>query len=223
MIEPKDTDQFLVDIQHGTHYHVAGCPATTYPPADYTELSYGEIRAIQTHRDGSFEIHACVRLRYPFGVRSIEHDLLHLRTAGCSECRAIADRLAATSEHRIKITYRGWPGHYCSSRYCIFHLNTLLECGDVRVVVSTVGNMWDPRQGTHARPVEVGSGRFYETMAFHATSMDRYWDADVTRVVSITGCRGVDKLDTESDRKAQEMHEAAVQDIARRIQNGEIK
>lgn len=62
MNTPKDTDQFLVDAEHGIHYHAAGCLATTYSPlAKYVKLSYGEIRAIRTHKGELFIAHDCVR------------------------------------------------------------------------------------------------------------------------------------------------------------------
>ena len=63
---PKDTDQFMVDIRYGHHYHYPGCLATVKPPgvipddAGYRELSYGEIRALKTHDGGKFEPHDCV-------------------------------------------------------------------------------------------------------------------------------------------------------------------
>lgn len=63
------------------------------------------------------------------------------------------------NEEGVRITYRGWPGHYCSARYCIFRLNTLIEVGDVRVVVSTVGNAWDPLD-KNGKPMEVSIGRY---------------------------------------------------------------
>ena len=107
---PKDTDQFMVDIRYGHHYHYPGCLATVKPPgvipadAGYRELSYGEIRALKTHDGGKFEPHACVgslgRLRSMAddGTHSLEQDITHFHTSGCSECRAIADRLEKTLE-----------------------------------------------------------------------------------------------------------------------------
>lgn len=143
-------------------------------------------------------------------------DLEHLSTSGCSVCRDIADR-----ESKVKITYRGWAGHFCASRYCNFRLNTLVEMGDVRVVVSTVGNM-QVTTGTKTRIEEVGLGRYYETMCFHASQQEGYWDADVTRQVCLNGKWTVATIDINSDGKAQKMHESAVQEIVERILKGEI-
>ena len=57
---PKDTDQFLVDIGHGHHYHIKECMATRQ--GDYRELSYGEIRAIRTYDGHKFEPDICVMI-----------------------------------------------------------------------------------------------------------------------------------------------------------------
>jgi len=60
MITPKDTDQFLVDLEYGHHYHVRGCIVTNRFPNKYRELSYGEIRALQTSNGELFEPDICI-------------------------------------------------------------------------------------------------------------------------------------------------------------------
>ena len=71
---PKDTDQFLVDIRHGHHYHVRGCLATTRYLDEYRKLSYGEIRAIRTYDGEVFEPDVCVRRDPVKQVPIIAHD-----------------------------------------------------------------------------------------------------------------------------------------------------
>ena len=65
-----------------------------------------------------------------------------------------------------KITERGWAGHFICAARCNFRRNTLIESGDTRVVVSTVGalRLKEDRQGFS----DLGCDRTYETMAFRA-------------------------------------------------------
>ncbi len=63
----------------------------------------------------------------------------------------------------IKRTERGWAGHFICGDRCRFRRNTLLEFGDVRIIVSTVGAMY-----VDGKLDSIGVDRYYETMAFHA-------------------------------------------------------
>ena len=110
-------------------------------------------------------------------------------------------------------TERGWPGHCCYAAKCTFRRNTLLEHDRTRVVVSTVGRRTDGD--------EIGSGRHYETMAFHAyQEFEGYWDADVSRPVAFPGAQGMPWCGLPSDQLANEMHEAVVEEISKRLIRG---
>lgn len=114
---------------------------------------------------------------------------------------------------------RGWVGHFIASNSCRFRRNTLLTCGDIRIVVSTVGLMEDvlSRSGKF---VQIGCGRYYETMAFHSDPNDtRYYDADVSREVFFDSKWAISEVD--ADDEANDMHEAVVDELVEKLRNGE--
>jgi hypothetical protein len=119
----------------------------------------------------------------------------------------------------VKRTERGWGGHFCAAHCCLFRRNTLLERNDVRVVVSTVGAMkTDMRKRTIE---EIGYNRYYETMAFYTLEEDiRYRDADVSRQINFSSPWCINIKD--ADDKANEMHEAIVNEITEMLERGEI-
>lgn len=81
----------------------------------------------------------------------------------------------------FKITYRGWAGHFILGDRCGFHLNTLIEYGDIKVIVSTIG-----RLKTHSDKgfEELGHNRYYEIMAFQAQKINEFWDIDVNKEIN---------------------------------------
>ena len=133
----------------------------------------------------------------------------------------------------VKITYRGWPGHYICAKECLFRLNTLVKCGGVAVVISTVGNkspdedlrsFVDPeRSGWCMEPI--GLDRYYETMAFIANDSE-YRDADVSKEVRFDSKWSLDINDLKNgapDLQACAMHEAVVQEVVEHIYDGTLK
>lgn len=117
-------------------------------------------------------------------------------------------------------TERGWPGHYICASDCRFRRNTLLEYGDVRIVVSTVGQKRIKRNGKLEMD-KVGCGRYYETMVFHTKYDGMYWDADVHRVVEFESDWQINDIKEESDQEANDMHEAVVKEISNTLIEGE--
>ena len=101
-----------------------------------------------------------------------------------------------------------------------FRRNTLLEFGDIKIVVSTVGAMENLHN--EGRFDTVGVNRYFETMAFYSNPEDtRYNDIDVNKEVYFESNWAIDILD--ADDKANEMHENVVSEIPDKLKNGEIK
>ena len=112
---------------------------------------------------------------------------------------------------------RGWAGHFICAYYCQFRRNTLLTCGDRRIVVSTVGSMYNPR----GQREEIGYQRYYETMAFEAVLKNGYYEADVDREVQFGSPWSLNECDTQSDQKANAMHEAVVAELMSMLEGEE--
>ena len=90
-----------------------------------------------------------------------------------------------------------------------FRLKTLLECGDEKILVSTAGEFM-----VNGEMWTIGSGRFYETMAFdrrrgEETQFDSEWGI---------WAETVEELPENPREVAKAMHEAAVVEIALKMQ-----
>lgn len=124
----------------------------------------------------------------------------------------------------IKRTERGWCAHFIGGWHCLFRRNTLLECEDVQIVVSTVGG-YRP----HDRVEAIGHERWYETMAFIAEEHDGYIEADVTKEIDFESEWEIwgntfDEVIAKHpnvDNAANDMHENVVKEITTKLQNGE--
>lgn len=117
----------------------------------------------------------------------------------------------------VKRTERGWAGHFICSDRCKFRRNTLLECGDIKIVVSTVGAMY-----LNGKLEEIGLNRHYETMAFHVDPKSGdYKDADVSREIFFES-NGALKWHKKGfiDNEANDMHEAVVKEISDNLAKG---
>lgn len=119
---------------------------------------------------------------------------------------------------KVKVTERGWPGHFIAARACIFRRNTLLE-GDkgAAIVVSTVGYLRDSDGSVR----EIGYDRYYETMAFVAKD-GGYRDADVSLGVQFDGKWSICKAEMKNplvDLIANKMHEDAVTEISNHFED----
>jgi hypothetical protein len=118
----------------------------------------------------------------------------------------------------VKRSERGWPGHFICSNRCNFRRNTLLEYGDIKIVISTVGNM----QHIAGKPEKTGTNCYYETMVFHADKYDlMYHDADVDKQVYFNSPWHIDKLYHGVDVDADIQHENVVNEITENLLKGE--
>ena len=113
-------------------------------------------------------------------------------------------------------TERGWPGHYICGYRCLFRRNTLLTCGDTKVVVSTVGLQL---KGFNKIGFEqIGIDRNFETMAFHSDEGDKKWnDPDVSRPFEFESNWRIEEED--ADVRANDMHEAVVLEITNKLKD----
>ena len=134
----------------------------------------------------------------------------------------------------VKRTERGWAGHYICARDCLFRRNTLLEYGNKKWIVSTVGcqicrhdlSPWYKMGDV----MSIGSGRWYETMAFESF-YDEYDDADITKEIQFKSDWGIwgiswedvmEKYNQHPDIAANEMHEKVVNELMEKIKNGNV-
>ena len=118
----------------------------------------------------------------------------------------------------VKITERGWAGHFCCSYRCEYHRNTLLEYNGMKVVVSTVGRLRkDMISGTYE---DLGYKRYFETMAFMAKEDDKYNDADVEREIQFDAKWSLPSPDMELEADA--MHEDVVMELSKRLVDGTL-
>ena len=124
-------------------------------------------------------------------------------------------------EKEVKITFRGWAGHFICSYRCLFQLNTLVEYGDQKVVVSTVGRMMKKSISTYLHNYEeVGNGRYYETMVFMAKKFDEVWDADVQKQVYFESEWAYSRI--EDGWKANKGHYAVIEEISKKLKEGKL-
>ncbi len=130
----------------------------------------------------------------------------------------------------VKITERGWAGHFICADSCNFRRNTLLEYNDKKWIVSTVGAM--PQSEITKKYsklcsedgfVKIGVNRYYETMAFTAKPVKNekgdiiYYDADVTKPIYFNSGDMKSKHTFETDKQANEMHDKVVEELIKKI------
>ena len=130
----------------------------------------------------------------------------------------------------VKVSERGWAGHFICADRCKFRRNTLLEYGDKKWIVSTVGAM--PQSEILRKIPEfcsengfetIGLDRYYETMVFEAQQVGNadsetvYWDANVSEPIDFDSNWAIGNCDFGTDLEANEMHENVVKELIDKI------
>lgn len=127
---------------------------------------------------------------------------------------------------KLVITERGWAGHFCCSSQCRFVRNTLIQYGNKRQIVSTVGKYVPlPPFNSTRKYDQIGYNRWYETMAFEAELQNGYWDADVSKQIDFNSeweILGESWEDVVAqyptpDNTANDMHDAVVKELSEKI------
>lgn len=122
---------------------------------------------------------------------------------------------------KVKRTERGWCGHFILAYRCYFRRNTLLEYKEHKIVVSTVGNMFPHPDYMEAEKINCDG--YYETMAFKAQlDLGIYWDADVTKEITINQDWKIRHSGISADQEANDMHESIVKEISEKLINGDF-
>ena len=122
---------------------------------------------------------------------------------------------------KVKRTERGWAGHFICAENCQFRRNTLLEYGDRKWVISTVGRLLTTDYKTKKLKFDtIGAGnRYYETMAFVGAEIEKgYIDANVSEPIDFESNWAINDIKEDSEQRANDMHEKVVQELMEKIQ-----
>lgn len=132
--------------------------------------------------------------------------------------------------NEVKITERGWAGHFICADMCKFRRNTLLEYGNKKWIVSTVGAMPEseimkkyPELCSKNGFETIGLDRYYETMAFEAKNCTEkgsdcvYLDANVSKQIYFDSNWAIDHINFGTDKEANDMHDAVVMELTEKI------
>lgn len=120
----------------------------------------------------------------------------------------------------VIVTERGYPAHFCLSERCGFVRNTLLEYGDNKLIVSTVGRMRSLDDKKYER---TNASAYYETMVFRAVYIKPYWEIDPLSELYIDGVPRelTEDICHESDFIADLIHDNMVNHIKTNMENYE--
>lgn len=137
----------------------------------------------------------------------------------CAEYKTVEVVLNDKSD-KVKLTERGWAAHYIASNRCSFHRNTLIEYKNKKWIVSTVGRQWSDIEDKF---ITIGLGRYYETFAYIAAETHcGYIDCDFSKQIWFESKWAVENCDASSELEANNMHDAVVKELSKRIMQEDI-
>lgn len=118
----------------------------------------------------------------------------------------------------VRKTERGWAGHFCCSHECLFRRNTLVELGNKKIVVSTVGLMLSPEDSEDTF-IKIGIDTYFETMCFYSNN-NEFDDADGQKPIFVDKPHYIGEPNREID--ANNMHETIVNEITEKLLAGRL-
>ena len=128
--------------------------------------------------------------------------------------------------NEVKVTERGWAGHFICSDRCLFRRNTLLEYNNRKWIVSTEGAF----RNRENKMDSIGHRRWYETMAFEAIEDRGYIEADIMKQIYFDSEWGIwgdsweevcDNCNGTPDNVANDMHDRVVSELIDKIKEQE--
>lgn len=124
---------------------------------------------------------------------------------------------------KIKVTERGWAGHFICSSRCLFRRNTLIESDTDSVVVSTVGAFKPKHDESFVDTIGAG-GRYYETAAFGVIIAAGYIEANVFDQRDFESpwqikAESQYELPEDVDNIANAMHDKVVAEFVKKLRN----
>jgi hypothetical protein len=125
-------------------------------------------------------------------------------------------KLLVALKKGIRITERGWGGHFCMANKCNFRRNTLISYKGNSIIVSTVGGLFVcVHDGSYKYELQSlgADNRFYETMAFHSKKEGVYIEADISRQINFASPYSIHECNLNSDKKANKMHDDVVEEF----------
>lgn len=124
--------------------------------------------------------------------------------------------------NEVKVTERGWIGHFMCFDRCLFRRNTLLEYNDKKWVVLTTGAY----RNRENKMDSIGHRRWYETLAFEAIEEGGYIEADDEKKISFNSDWGIwgdsweevlENCNGTPDNAANDMHDKVVSELIEKI------